>query len=151
MVRIVKPTNHRRRPAPRCIELPDVLNYLLLAVPCRGADHVKGDVYIVELPVLAQVIKMRNDGGGALVHHGFDDTALIVLFGFTTLHRERACRTVADAGPESVAQDLSDQSGLSVDYLQCSLRASRDAFPAPVAEVLVDGDDFSFHGFSKDL
>jgi hypothetical protein len=60
---------------------------------------------------------------------------------------EGVLRAVAEAGPKPIAVDITDQFGLAVDNGDGAFGARRHAISAPIAELFVDLDDFSYSHF----
>jgi hypothetical protein len=89
------------------------------------------------------VFEVGTDGVRAQGYDVRHHAALVVRFGFPLGERDRALGAVAHAGAKAIAEQVAHQARLAVDDLQRALGAVRDAEPAAVALLFVDGDDRS--------
>ena len=108
--------------------------------------HGLGQEFLLSMSL--QVFQVGPDdrlalGNDVLGHH----PPLVVGLCLPLFHRDGPEGTFADAGPEAVAEQVTDKAGLAVDELQRSLRAVGYADAAAVAELVVDMDDLARHGW----
>jgi hypothetical protein len=99
----------------------------------------------ISLPVAGKVFEMGFDDGCALPHDVLHYRLFIVRSGFTLDDADRAIGAGPYARAQAVAEQVAYESSLTVDDLDGSLRAVRDALPASRAFVFVDADDLPFH------
>ncbi len=102
------------------------------------AEKAQGLPEISVLVVVFEVMEMRPDGAGPLLHDVCHYFLLVIGFGFAFLDSDRSQRAFAQAGAEPVAEEVANQPRLSVYYLQCPFRAAGNAVAAAVAQFLID-------------
>src|SRR5450756_1558888 len=89
---------------------------------------------------------LRNSCTLGQVHlHG----NLVKGFGISFADGDGTCRAFRQAGAQTVAIGIRDESCLAVDHLQGSFMTGRYTEGTPVAFVFIDGDDISFHETSR--
>ncbi|MPM99744.1 hypothetical protein SDC9_146938 [bioreactor metagenome] len=106
---------------------------------------------ILVFAVRLEVFEVRLDRVGARRGDPLHHQPLVIGGGFAFDQLDRTARTLAQAGAESVAEEVADQAGFAVDHLDRAFGAVRNAVAAAVAERLVDFDDFSFHNACSPL
>ena len=103
--------------------------------------HRGAEVFVFLM--IAEMLEMRLDHGGALLDHVGHHLSLVVGLGLAFFDRDGALRTMPKAGPQAVAQEFAHQPGFAVDQLDRPLRTVGNAVAAAVALFLVDPDDLS--------
>ncbi len=83
--------------------------------------------------MVLQVGQVGHHGVLSFAHHDLHDLGLIICFGFSLFNGNGPLGTVTQAGTQSVAHQVADQSGFPIDHLQGSFMAIRDALSASVA------------------
>jgi len=82
---------------------------------------------------------------GPPFHHVFHDLVLIVGFSFPGFNFDGPLGAGADTSTQAIAEKVTNKVGLSINYLQSTLRTSRDAVPTAGALFLVNFDNISLH------
>jgi hypothetical protein len=97
------------------------------------------------LSVAKQVLEVSPDNRRSRFCNSRHHRLFVVRSCFSFDHADSALGTGADAGTQTVAEEIGNKPGLPVNNLERSLRAVGDALTAPRAFVLIDADDLPFH------
>ena len=82
--------------------------------------------------VLFQVLQMGNYRIGSLFDHDFHDLGFIVGLRFSFFNGNGSLGTMSQAGSQSVAHQITDKPGFTIDHLKCSLVTGGDTLTASV-------------------
>jgi hypothetical protein len=99
----------------------------------------------ISLPMAGKVLEMGFDDGCTLSHDILHYRLFIVGDGFALDDDDRALGAGPDASAEAVAEQVAYEPCLTIDDLNSSLRAVRDALPASRAFIFVDANYLPFH------
>lgn len=95
--------------------------------------------------MITEVIKVGQDGISSLRNHGFHHFTLIIGFCFTFNDFNRTFRAVADAGTKTIAEQIADQSCLTVNQLHGPFMTIGNADATSVAFLFINLNNFPFH------
>ena len=103
------------------------------------------------LPVAAKMFEMRLYNRCTLFYNIFHDGLLIVGYSLPLDDAYRSFGACADAGSETIAEEIAYEPGLPIDDLKGTLRAVRDTLAASRALVIVNTDYFTFHSITPSI
>jgi len=88
---------------------------------------------------------MGPDGIGTVSNDIFHDFSFVVRFCFSLFNRDGPFWAGSNACTQSIAKEITDQSSLSINELDCTFWTIGDAKSASIAFGFINVDDLSFH------
>jgi hypothetical protein len=98
-----------------------------------------------DLTMAGEMLQMRPDDWCPLSDYILHDSLLIVGNSFALNDADRPFWTGPDTCTKTIAEEIADKPGLSIDELKSSLRAVRDTLTTSRAFGIIDTDYFPFH------
>jgi hypothetical protein len=98
-----------------------------------------------DLPVTCEMFEMSFDDRHTLPDNRFHHSIFVIGRCLAFDNRDRSLGAGACAGSKTIAEEIAYEPCLSVNELQGSLRAVRDALAASRAFFIVDTDYLPFH------